>query len=117
MTDDQATLQRLEALVNANAVRTARATDKKLIKAGKKDPALIILNPPTQWQTAKVIDLLLAMPKVGQVKANKWLRMHQVPATKPIEDLSTRQRNSLHRHMNVVGLKRDRVRHMLEDAA
>ncbi|MFP5378921.1 MAG: hypothetical protein ACLGHP_04105 [Vicinamibacteria bacterium] len=46
-------------------------------------------------QTAKVADLLLAVPKYGPVKVNKLLGRCQIAPTKTIGGLSRRQREQL----------------------
>ncbi|MCA1680473.1 MAG: hypothetical protein LC777_16740 [Actinobacteria bacterium] len=46
-------------------------------------------------QTAKVADLLLAVPKHGPVKVNKLLSRCQIAPTKTVGGLSQRQREEL----------------------
>jgi hypothetical protein len=46
-------------------------------------------------QTAKVADLLLALPKYGPVKVNKLLSRCRIAPSKTIGGLSQRQRNEL----------------------
>jgi hypothetical protein len=87
--------QRLDALEKGNAVRVARAQDKKEIAAGKLSALPILVSPPSHWQNAKVLDLVLAMPRVGRSRATNWLEMAKVPASKSLGSLTPRQRHSL----------------------
>ena len=74
--------QRMDALQKANVIRTRRAQLKRDLKAGRVSiPAL--LDPPEFLETAKVFDMLLAVPKYGRVKANKILQTCRIS---PIED-------------------------------
>ena len=65
--------QRMEALQRANDVRSARAKLKRDLKAGRQPIHELLLDPPEYLETAKVFDLLLAVPKYGRVKVNKIL--------------------------------------------
>jgi hypothetical protein len=62
--------QRLDALNRANDVRTRRAKLKKDLKAGRHSIHTLLLDPPDFILTAKVFDMLLAVPKYGRVKVN-----------------------------------------------
>ena len=53
------------------------------------------MEPPTYVETAKVFDLLLAVPKYGRVKANKVLTQCRISPSKTIGGLSPRQRAEL----------------------
>jgi hypothetical protein len=55
----------------------------------------MLLDPPQWLATAKVFDLLLAMPKVGRVRANNMLRANDVSPSKTVGGLSERQRRVL----------------------
>lgn len=87
--------QRLNALGNANSIRTFRSDLKKDMKAGKITLYKLLSEPPEEIQTMKVINLLLAAPRVGQVKANKILARCRISASKTVGGLSTRQRDEL----------------------
>jgi S13-like protein len=87
--------QRMEALKSANRIRTRRARLKLEIKAGSKDAGLIIATVPAWVESMKVWDLLLAIPKVGRVKANKQLARVRISPSKTIGGLSDRQRQDL----------------------
>ena len=87
--------QRLDALQRANEVRTRRAQLKKDLKAGRVSIHSLLLAPPEYVQTAKVIDMLLAVPKYGRVKAGKVLQQCRISPSKTIGGLSERQRAEL----------------------
>ena len=87
--------QRMEALRRANDIRTARAKLKKDLKAGRVSIHKILLDPPEYLLTAKVFDMLLAVPKYGRVKANRILNQCRISPSKTIGGLSQRQRTEL----------------------
>ena len=53
------------------------------------------LDPPEFVETAKVFDMLLAVPKYGRVKVNKILAHCRIAPSKTIGGLSERQRSEL----------------------
>lgn len=87
--------QRMDALKRANQIRTKRARLKRDLKAGRAQIQTLLLNPPEYLLTAKVFDLLLAVPKYGRVKANRILTQCRISPSKTIGGLSERQRNEL----------------------
>ena len=87
--------QRRAALARANAVRTRRATLKRDLRDGRAEIDAIIGNPPDYVQSAKLFDLLLAVPKFGRVKVNKVLSQARISPSKTIGGLSARQRDEL----------------------
>jgi hypothetical protein len=87
--------QRMEALKRANDIRTARAKLKKDLKANRASIQTILLDPPEYLLTAKVFDMLLAVPKYGRVKANRILNQCRISPSKTIGGLSERQRAEL----------------------
>lgn len=88
-------VQRMEALEQANRVRTYRAQLKRDLKAGKVKIHDLLLEPPELLETAKVFDFLLATPKRGRVKVNKILVQCRISPSKTIGGLSQRQRAEL----------------------
>lgn len=62
---DQAWEQRHRALQRANAVRTARRMLKEQAKAGEVDVGQLILDPPATLDTAKIGDVVLYAPGIG----------------------------------------------------
>ncbi|MDX6718262.1 MAG: hypothetical protein QOJ63_516 [Solirubrobacteraceae bacterium] len=87
--------QRLDALERANVVRTKRAALKRDLKAGRKSIHTLLMDPPDYVETAKVFDMLLAVPKYGRVKVNKVLTQCRISPSKTIGGLSQRQRDEL----------------------
>jgi hypothetical protein len=87
--------QRMEALRRANDIRSARARLKKDLKAGKANIHALLLDPPEFVMTAKVFDMLLAVPKYGRVKTNRILNQCRISPSKTIGGLSARQRGEL----------------------
>ena len=87
--------QRMDALRRANEIRTQRARLKRDLKAGRTQIQGLLLDPPEYLLTAKVFDLLLAVPKYGRVKANRILTQCRISPSKTIGGLSERQRNEL----------------------
>ena len=87
--------QRMEALQRANDIRTRRAQLKRDLKAGRASIHQLLTNPPEYLETAKVFDMLLAVPKYGRVKVNKILQTCRISPSKTIGGLSERQRTEL----------------------
>ena len=87
--------QRLDALERANEVRTKRAQLKRDLKGGRASIHTLLLDPPEYVETAKVFDMLLAVPKYGRVKVNKVLTQCRISPSKTIGGLSQRQRDEL----------------------
>lgn len=87
--------QRLDALARANLIRTERARLKRELKAGRISIHMLLQNPPEYVETAKVFDMLLAVPKYGRVKVNKILANCRISPSKTIGGLSERQRSEL----------------------
>jgi hypothetical protein len=85
----------MDALKRANEIRTQRARLKRDLKAGRAQIQALLLDPPEYLLTAKVFDLLLAVPKYGRVKANRILTQCRISPSKTIGGLSERQRNEL----------------------
>ncbi|MFA9399801.1 MAG: integration host factor, actinobacterial type [Acidobacteriota bacterium] len=87
--------QRMDALRQANDIRTARAQLKRDLKAGRVTIQDLLAAPPEYVLTAKVFDVLLAVPKYGRVKANRVLNQCRISPAKTIGGLSERQRVEL----------------------
>src|SRR4051812_8010751 len=92
---ERSLLQRMDALQRANEIRTRRAQLKRDLKAGRVSIHTLLTNPPEYVETAKVFDMLLAVPKYGRVKVNKILGTCRISPPKPIGGLSERQRTEL----------------------
>ena len=87
--------QRMEALKRANDIRVKRARLKKDLKDGNVRIDQILRHPPEYVETAKVFDILMAVPKFGRVKAAKLLNQCRISQSKTVGGLSERQRNEL----------------------
>lgn len=85
----------MRALQRANDIRTRRAQLKRDLKAGKANVDRLLLDPPEWVESAKVFDMILAVPKYGRVKANKILGQCRISPSKTIGGLSQRQRAEL----------------------
>jgi hypothetical protein len=96
MTTPERTLQqRRDALQHANDIRKQRAALKRDLKAGTRSIFPLLADPPDWLETAKVYDMLLALPKFGRVKVNKALFVTRISASKTVGGLSARQRAEL----------------------
>ncbi len=87
--------QRMEALKRANDIRVRRAQLKKDLKEGRVHIEAILLDPPEYVSTAKVFDMLMAVPKFGRVKAARLLNQCRISQSKTVGGLSDRQRAEL----------------------
>lgn len=85
----------MDALRRANQIRSLRAQLKKDLKSGSASIIEVISNPPDYVQTAKVFDMLMAVPKYGKVKATRFLNHCRIAQGKTIAGLSDRQRSEL----------------------
>src|SRR5437660_4971280 len=92
---ERSLVQRMEQLQRANDIRRRRAELKRDLKAGRQPIDELLLGPPDYLGTAKVFDLLLAVPKYGRVKVNKILSQCRISPSKTIGGLSQRQRTEL----------------------
>ena len=72
-----------------------RAQLKRDLKGGRVSIHQLLLAPPAYVETAKVFDMLLAVPKYGRVKVNKILQTCRISPSKTIGGLSERQRTEL----------------------
>src|SRR2546430_17406832 len=87
--------QRMDALARANQIRIKRAQLKRDLKAGRRTIHSLLLDPPDFVETAKVFDMLLAVPKYGRVKVNKILAHCPIAPSKTIGGLSQPQPSEL----------------------
>src|SRR5437868_6780906 len=92
---ERSLVQRMDALQRANDVRSRRAQLKRDLKAGRQPIHELLLQSPGYLETAKVFDLLLAVPKYGRVKVNKILSQCRISPSKTVGGLSERQRGEL----------------------
>ena len=85
----------MEALRRANDIRVRRAQLKKDLKLGHVRIDEILSEPPEYVATAKVFDILMAVPKFGRVKATRYLNQARISQSKTVGGLSDRQRTEL----------------------
>src|SRR5579872_1915829 len=84
--------QRMDALKRANDVRVRRAKLKKDLKDGRVKIESILGSPPEYVSTAKVIDILMAVPKFGRVKADRFLNTCRISQSKTVGGRSEERR-------------------------
>jgi hypothetical protein len=85
----------MEALKRANDIRVKRAKLKKDLKSGAVSIEQILSKPPEYVSTAKVFDMLMAVPKFGRVKSLRMLNQCRISQSKTVGGLSDRQRQEL----------------------
>lgn len=102
VTPERSLEQRLDALKVANVIRVFRADWKREVKLGDRE----ILEPlhtlaeaeegeETMWDTMRVLDYLLGIPRVGRTKANKFLTAARISPSKTLGGMTARQRSEL----------------------
>lgn len=94
-TEAQRQAQALSALAKANEIRSRRAALKRDLKAGRVALEEVLANPPAYLVSMKIVDLLLATPKLRLAKANRLLVRSQISAIRPVGRLTDRQRQRL----------------------
>ena len=87
--------QRMDALRRANDIRVQRAKLKRDLKEGRLRVEAVLEDPPDYVATAKVFDILMAVPKFGRVKAGRFLNQCRISQSKTVGGLSDRQRTEL----------------------
>jgi hypothetical protein len=97
---DRSLAQRFTALERANEIRIGRAALKDDIRALSYEDARhrvadLILRPPTFLLTMRVEELMLAMPRFGDVKVHKVMWAQQISPRKRIGGMTLRQREAL----------------------
>ncbi|MEO7398592.1 MAG: hypothetical protein ABIW84_08515, partial [Ilumatobacteraceae bacterium] len=90
----------------ANYIRAFRKELKQDLKTGKVELAQIIADPPQEIQSMKIVDLLLATPKIGDHKVNRLLRTFSFSPALTIGNMTSRQRDMLCRDIFAVIRKR-----------
>ena len=85
----------MRALQRANEIRIGRARLKRELASGRVRIGEVIDRPPEVATTAKVYDLLLALPSVGPAKASRSLSQCRIAPSKTFGGLSERQRLEL----------------------
>ena len=65
MAPERSLNQRMDALARANEIRVKRAELKRDLKSRRRSIHSLLLDPPEYVETAKVFDMLLAVPSTG----------------------------------------------------
>jgi hypothetical protein len=91
--------QHMQALAHANRVRLARAELKRSIKAGRAEPAEVVLGCPWQVETMTVGELLRSQRRWGRARARKFLSALALNENRELGKLTERQRNLLAREL------------------
>jgi len=87
--------QRLRALERANEIRLARAGLKRRIATGEISAAEVILTCPKEATSWSVGELLMSQRRWGSTRCRKFLFRNQILETKPVGQLTERQRRVL----------------------
>lgn len=87
--------RRMIALSQANQVRSLRAKLKQDLRQGTVRLEQILATGPDYLASAEVYDLLVAVPKIGPVKAAHLLTITRISPSKTVAALSERQRARL----------------------
>ena len=87
--------QRLRALERANEVRLARADLRRRIAVGEMSAAEVILVCPGEASSWSVGNLLMSQRRWGSTRCRKFLSRNLINETKPVGDLTERQRQML----------------------
>jgi len=87
--------QRLRALERANEIRLARAGLKRRIAVGEVSAAEVILGCPDEATSWPVGELLISQRRWGSTRCRKFLSHNHIIETKPIGQLTDRQRRLL----------------------
>jgi hypothetical protein len=112
MTDDQA----MSALGRANTIRSARAEDKRRMRR-REGPyvADLIRRPPPHWAHARLAEVLLTLPRIGRVKAQRWCELEGTGLEIVMSRLKPRQREMLARHVDTYAESREDLRHFVRE--
>lgn len=94
---DRSLQQRLDALREANRVRCYRSAMKRSLVRDRVAPVVALSRALDDELCAsmRVIELLVALPKVGRVKATKALSVAGVSPAKTLGGMTDRQRREL----------------------
>ena len=85
----------MRALRHANEIRSGRARLKRELASGRLRIEEIIAQPLESARTAKVEDLLLALPKIGPARALRLLTQCRIAPSTTVGGLTARQRFEL----------------------
>jgi len=103
---ESSTRQRDRALEIANRVRSARAELKRQVKAGERDLAGVLLDPPAAIASAKIGDVVEWAPGVGEWRAKQILLGAQVGPTRRVDLLTPAARERVVERLRELGPQR-----------
>jgi hypothetical protein len=87
--------QRKRALGRANEIRIGRAQVKRELQQGRLEISQLLAAPPASIESALLLEILRAVPKLGPVKTTRLMRQAGISETKPVAGLTNRQRARL----------------------
>jgi hypothetical protein len=87
--------QRAQALGRANEIRIGRAQVKRDLHQGRVEISQLLAAPPASIESAPLLEILLAVPKLGPVKTTRLLRQAGISEAKTVGGLTDRQRARL----------------------
>jgi len=82
-------------LRKANHVRSVRANLKQELREGRVRLEQVLATRADYLASAEVFYLLVAVPKIGPVKAGRLLTVAGISPSKTVSELSERQRGRL----------------------
>lgn len=89
--------QRMAALERANEIRSHRAELKRKLAAGAVRWDSLVADP--LCNSMKIVDVLMALPKVGRVKAYRALTRCDISPSKTLAGMTDRQLCELKRYL------------------
>lgn len=95
VTPDRSLVQRRAALARANGVRSWRKQMKAMIRSGEWTATEVLRAMPSEVESMRVADLLLAVPWFGPVKVGRILRSWGVRPDQTLVALKARHRDCL----------------------
>lgn len=90
--------QRRVSLTEANEVRRFHAQLKRELASGRRRIDELVLDPPALARSARVWQLLLALPGVGPARVSRTLNACRIATGKTLGGLTDRQRAELASH-------------------
>lgn len=110
MTPDEGLRQRMDALVRANAVRTAKRDLKVNMRSGEIKLSDIIVSPPGCVRKSKVHEALPWAPGIGRAKATNIVRRACIGTSRTLGALTEMERTRLLREVRAWEQTRDERR-------
>jgi len=95
--------QQLQALNAANEVRMKRAEDKTKLRTGTLKPSRVIRRMPPHWESAKLYELLMPVPRVGRIKAQRMATTVGATLHTRLKDLTPAQRERIAKALEIGG--------------